>query len=129
MTRDASITELASALGDRYIIEREIGAGGMATVYLARDARHDRDVALKVLRPDLAATLGADRFLAEIRTTASLQHPHILPLHDSGAAGGFLYYVMPFVQGEALRDRLNRERQLPLDDAIRIAREVADALG
>ena len=101
----------------------------MATVYLARDVRHDRAVALKVLRPELAASLGTDRFLREIRTTAQLTHPHILPLHDSGEAAGFLYYTMPFVQGESLRDRLSRERQLPLDDALQIAREVADALG
>src|SRR4051812_8091462 len=100
----------------------------MATVYLAQDIRHDRKVALKVLHPDLAAALGAQRFLAEIRTTANLQHPHIVPLHDSGEAGGILYYVMPFVEGESLRDRLNRERLLPIEDAIRIAGEVADAL-
>jgi eukaryotic-like serine/threonine-protein kinase len=100
----------------------------MATVYLAHDIKHDRDVAIKVLHPDLAAALGAERFLAEIKTTANLQHPHILPLHDSGEAGGFLFYVMPFVEGETLRDRLTRERQLPIDDALRIAREVADAL-
>ena len=100
----------------------------MATVYLARDLKHQRRVAVKVLHPDLAAALGGERFLAEIRTTANLQHPHILPLHDSGEAGGFLYYVMPFVDGESLRDRLDRERQLPVDDALRIAREVADAL-
>ena len=121
--------DLASALVARYTIERELGAGGMATVYLAHDVRHDRKVALKVLRPDLAATLGADRFLAEIRTTANLQHPHILALHDSGEADGFLFYVMPYVQGESLRDRLARERQLPIEDAVRLAREVADALG
>ncbi|MGE5102605.1 MAG: protein kinase domain-containing protein, partial [Deltaproteobacteria bacterium] len=120
--------QLAAALADRYIILRELGAGGMATVYLARDVKHDRDVAVKVLRPELAAALGAERFLAEIKTTANLQHPHILPLHDSGEAGGSLFYVMPFVQGESLRDRLTRERQLPVDDAVRIAREVADAL-
>jgi serine/threonine-protein kinase len=101
----------------------------MATVYLARDLKHDRDVAVKVLRPELAAALGAARFLAEIKTTANLQHPHILPLHDSGEANGSLFYVMPFVQGESLRERLARERQLPIDDAVQIAREVADALG
>src|SRR5512138_2755054 len=116
------------AIGDRYRIERELGAGGMATVYLAHDLRHDRDVAIKVLEPELAAALGADRFLAEIRTTARLQHPHILPLLDSGDADGGLYYVMPFVSGETLRSRLARERQLPVDEAVRIAREVADAL-
>src|SRR3954469_9494637 len=119
---------ISESLTGRYTIEREIGAGGMATVYLARDVRHDRHVALKVLHPDLAAALGAERFLAEIRTTANLQHPHILPLHDSGEAGGHLYYVMPFVAGESLRQRLERETQLPIDDAIRIAREMLSAL-
>jgi Tol biopolymer transport system component len=119
---------LASALADRYRIEREIGSGGMATVYLAMDIRHDRHVALKVLRPELSAIVGADRFLAEIKTTANLQHPHILSLFDSGEAGGLVYYVMPFVDGESLRDRLERDRQLPVDEAVRIAREVADAL-
>jgi eukaryotic-like serine/threonine-protein kinase len=116
------------ALADRYRVDRELGRGGMATVYLAQDIRHDRKVALKVLHPDLAAALGAQRFLSEIRTTANLQHPHIVPLHDSGEAEGLLYYVMPFVEGESLRDRLDRERLLPIDDAIRIAGEVADAL-
>ncbi len=120
---------LAAALADRYRIEREIGAGGMATVYLAHDLRHERDVAIKVLHPDLGAALGSERFLSEIRTTARLQHPHILPLLDSGDADGLLYYVMPLVTGETLRTRLERERQLPIDDAILIAREVADALG
>jgi len=119
---------LTGALTDRYSIERELGAGGMATVYLAQDIKHDRLVALKVLRPELAAVIGAERFLAEIKTTANLQHPHILPLHDSGEAEGFLFYVMPYVEGESLRDRLDREKQLPIDDAIRIASEVADAL-
>ncbi len=119
---------LRTALSDRYRIERELGAGGMATVYLAHDLRHDRNVALKVLRPELAAVIGADRFLTEIKTTANLQHPHILALFDSGEAGGFVYYVMPYVEGESLRDRLNREKQLPVDDAVRIATEVADAL-
>jgi serine/threonine-protein kinase len=123
------LARLSSALAHRYRIERELGAGGMATVYLAHDERHDRDVAMKVLHPELGAALGGERFLAEIRTTARLQHPHILPLLDSGEADGLLYYVMPYVIGESLRDRLNRERQLPLDDALRIAREVADALG
>src|SRR5512135_2759759 len=126
---DASIGRLAAALADRYRIERELGQGGMATVYLAHDLRHDRDVAIKVLHPDLGAALGAERFLSEIRTTARLQHPHILPLLDSGDADGLLYYVMPLVTGETLRPRLTRERQLPLEDAVRIAREVADALG
>jgi serine/threonine protein kinase len=120
---------LVSALTDRYRIERELGAGGMATVYLGHDLKHDRDVAIKVLHPDLGAALGGERFLSEIRTTARLQHPHILPLLDSGAADSFLYYVMPYVSGETLRARLERERQLPIEDALRIAREVADALG
>ena len=119
---------LTGALTDRYSIERELGAGGMATVYLAQDIKHDRQVALKVLRPELAAVIGAERFLAEIKTTANLQHPHILPLHDSGEAEGFLFYVMPYIEGESLRDRLDREKQLPIDDAIRIASEVADEL-
>jgi serine/threonine-protein kinase len=119
---------LVEALADRYRIERELGAGGMATVYLAQDLKHDRKVALKVLKPELAAVLGADRFVVEIRTTAALQHPHILPLFDSGTAGGFLYYVMPFIEGETLRDRLNRETQLGIEEAVRIASEVADAL-
>src|SRR5687767_3313719 len=100
----------------------------MATVYLANDTRHDRKVALKVLRPELSAVVGADRFLHEIRTTANLQHPHILPLHDSGEADGLVFYVMPFVAGESLRSRLARETQLPVEDAVCIAREVADAL-
>jgi serine/threonine-protein kinase len=119
---------LQDALARTYAIERELGRGGMATVYLARDLKHARDVAIKVLHPDLAAALGGERFLAEIRTTANLQHPHILPLHDSGEAGGFLYYVMPFVEGETLRARLERARPLPIPEALRIAREVADAL-
>lgn len=121
-------TQLNDALTGRYKVEREAGTGGMATVYVARDLRHDRHVALKVLHPDLAAALGAERFLAEIRTTAGLQHPHILPLHDSGEAGGHLFYVMPFVEGETLRARLNRETLLPIDEALRIAREVLGAL-
>jgi hypothetical protein len=129
-----SFEALAGALADRYRIERELGAGGMATVYLAQDLRHDRKVAVKVLRPELAAIIGAERFLSEIKTTANLQHPHILPLFDSGAAEGgaggqsFLYYVMPYVEGESLRDRMNREKQLPVADAVRIATEVASAL-
>jgi len=123
-----SFDKLSKALSDRYRIEREIGSGGMATVYLAHDLKHNRKVALKVLRPELAEALGAERFLREIETTANLRHPHILPLYDSGDADGFLYYVMPFVEGESLRDRMNREKQLPLDDALPIAREVADAL-
>ncbi len=120
--------ELAWALSDRYTIERELGAGGMATVYLAHDVKHDRKVALKVLKPELAAVVGADRFLAEIRTTANLQHPHILPLFDSGEADGFLYFVMPYVEGESLRDRLDREGELPIDEAVNIANAVASAL-
>jgi len=119
---------LSTALADRYRIERELGAGGMATVYLAHDLKHDRKVAIKVLHPDLAAALGAQRFLTEIKTTANLQHPHILPLHDSGEAGGMLFYVMPFVEGESLRDRLKRETPLPIEDAVRIASQVASAL-
>ena len=124
----ASIAQLTTALADRYRIERELGAGGMATVYLAHDVRHDRKVALKVLRPELSAILGAERFLAEIKTTANLQHPHILGLFDSGEAAGLVYYVMPFVEGESLRDRLKRDHQLPVEEAVRLAREVADAL-
>ncbi len=123
------LIRLTSALSDRYRIDRELGQGGMATVYLAHDRRHERDVAIKVLHPDLGAALGGDRFLSEIRTTARLQHPHILPLLDSGDADGLLFYVMPLVTGETLRARLERERQLPIDDAILVAREVADALG
>jgi eukaryotic-like serine/threonine-protein kinase len=119
---------LQVALVDRYRLERELGRGGMATVYLAQDLRHDRLVAVKVLRPELAAVIGAERFLAEIKTTAHLQHPHILPLFDSGQADTFLFYVMPFVEGESLRDRLTREKQLPIADAVRITTEVASAL-
>jgi len=122
------ISRLNAALEGRYRIERELGEGGMATVYLAADLRHDRRVAIKVLRPELAAVVGAERFLAEIRTTANLQHPHILPLFDSGEADGFLYYVMPYIEGESLRDRLQREKQLPVDEAVRIAADVAEAL-
>ncbi len=119
---------LKAALADRYAIDRELGHGGTATVYLAQDLKHGRSVAVKVLRPELAAALGAERFLREIEIAARLSHPHILSLHDSGEAAGFLYYVMPFVEGESLRDRLNREPQLPIDEAVRIAREVATAL-
>ncbi len=122
------ILRLNAALEGRYRIEREIGQGGMATVYLADDLRHGRSVAIKVLKREVAAVIGADRFLAEIRTTANLQHPHILPLHDSGEADGFLYYVMPYVEGDSLRDRLNRERQLPVSQAVTIATKVATAL-
>jgi serine/threonine-protein kinase len=122
------LPRLVAALSDRYRIERELGQGGMATVYLAQDLKHKRKVAIKVLKPELAAVLGAERFVQEIATTANLQHPHILTLFDSGEADGFLYYVMPYIEGESLRDRLEREKQLPLDDALTIAREVADAL-
>jgi eukaryotic-like serine/threonine-protein kinase len=121
-------TQLTQALQERYVVEREIGAGGMATVYLARDRKHDRLVALKVLRPELSAAMGSERFTREIRFVAQFNHPHILSLYDSGETHGFLYYVMPYVEGESLRDRLARERQLPIADAVRILREVADAL-
>ena len=120
---------LAAALADRYRVERELGRGGMATVYLARDLRHDRPVALKVLRPELAASLGPERFLREIRIAAGLQHPHILPVHDSGEAAGRLWYTMPYVEGGSLRQRMLREGQLPLDQAVRIATQVLSALG
>jgi len=123
-----ALARLRTALADRYRIERELGAGGMATVYLAHDLKHDRDIAIKVLHPDLGAALGGERFLSEIRTTAKLQHPHILPLLDSGEADGLLFYAMPYVRGETLRDRLTRENQLPVADALRIAGEIADAL-
>jgi TolB-like protein len=123
-----SIERLKAALADRYAIERELGSGGMATVYLATDRKHDRQVAIKVLRLELAATLGAERFLREVQVTANLQHPHILPLFDSGEAGGFLYYVMPYVEGESLRARLDREGELPVPEAVRILKEVVDAL-
>jgi serine/threonine-protein kinase len=119
---------LAEALADRYRIEGEIGSGGMATVYLAEDLRHERKVALKVLRPDLAASLGSERFLQEVRVTANLQHPNILPLFDSGEVDGFLFYVMPFIQGESLRQRLRRERELPVAETARLLRDVVDAL-
>jgi len=122
------LERLTTALTDRYTIAREIGEGGMATVFLATDVRHERQVAIKVLHPELSAMLGPDRFLSEIKLTASLQHPHILPLFDSGVADGLLYYVMPFVEGETLRGRLERERQLPVADAVRLATEIADAL-
>ena len=141
----STFERLTAALADRYQIVRELGAGGMATVYLARDLKHDRDVAIKVLRPELAAVIGAERFLTEIKTTANLQHPHILPLFDSGEAvapsmiddrssiidrqsQSYLFYVMPFIEGETLRDRLDREKQLPIGEAVRIASEVASAL-
>ncbi|MEO7521205.1 MAG: protein kinase, partial [Gemmatimonas sp.] len=124
-----STERLAAELAGRYAIEREIGSGGMALVYLAEDLKHHRQVAIKVLRPDLAATIGAERFLREIEIAARLSHPHILPLFDSGAAGDLLYYVMPFVPGESLRERLVREEQLSVDDALRLAREISSALG
>jgi serine/threonine-protein kinase len=121
-------SQLNAALAGRYDIDREIGAGGMATVYLARDLKHNRKVALKVLKPELGAVLGVERFLAEIQVTANLQHPNLLPLFDSGEANGLLFYVMPFVEGESLRARLEREKQLPVDEAVRIAVAIAGAL-
>jgi serine/threonine-protein kinase len=123
-----AVQRLNAALEGRYRIERELGAGGMATVYLAEDLKHKRNVAIKVLKPELAAVVGAERFLAEIETTANLQHPHILPLFDSGESDGFLYYVMPLVEGESLRDRLDREKQLPVEETVEIAAAVAGAL-
>ncbi|MDA0329059.1 MAG: protein kinase [Gemmatimonadetes bacterium] len=122
------MVRLTAALEGRYRVERELGEGGMAMVYLADDLRHERKVALKVLKPELAAVVGAERFLAEIKTTANLQHPHILPLFDSGEADGFLFYVMPFVEGETLADRIDREKQLPVDEALGIATAIANAL-
>src|SRR5207302_3294064 len=117
-----------TALAGRYIIESEIGRGGMATVYLARDVRHDRHFALKLLDPELGAVLGVERFLSEIKVTANLQHPNLLPLFDSGEAGGLLFYVMPYVEGESLRAKIQREKQLPIDEAVRIASAIAGAL-
>ncbi len=122
------LDRLKTALADRYAVQRELGSGGMATVYLAEDTKLERKVAIKVLKPELAAVLGGERFLREVKITARLEHPHILGLYDSGEADGFLYYVMPYVEGESLRDRLVREKQLPIEDAVQIAREVADAL-
>ena len=122
------VARLNAALAGRYAIERELGEGGMATVYMADDLKHERKVALKVLKPELAVVVGAERFLAEIKTTANLQHPHILPLFDSGEADGFLFYVMPFVEGESLRGRLDREHQLPVDEAVKITTDLAEAL-
>jgi serine/threonine-protein kinase len=130
------LSRLQVALADRYRFDRELGHGGMATVYLAEDLKHHRKVALKVLKPELAAVLGAERFVQEITTTAALQHPHILPLFDSGRTGGqadgrsdeFLYHVMPYIEGETLRDKLTRETQLGIDEAVRITVQVADAL-
>ena len=123
-----AVARLNAALEGRYAIEREVGEGGMATVYLADDLKHERKVALKVLKPELAAVVGAERFLAEIKTTANLTHPHILPLHDSGEADGFLFYVMPHIEGESLRDRIDREKQLPVDEAVKITTDLAEAL-
>jgi len=122
------VERLNAALEGRYRIERELGEGGMATVYLAHDLKHERRVALKVLKPELAAVVGAERFLAEIKTTANLQHPNILPLFDSGEADSFLFYVMPYVEGETLREKLDREHQLPVEEAVRITTDVAEAL-
>ncbi len=119
---------LNAALEGRYAIERELGEGGMATVYLADDLKHERTVALKVLKPELAAVVGAERFLAEIKTTANLQHPHILPLFDSGEADSYVFYVMPHIEGDTLKDRLAREGQLPVSDAVAIAKDIAEAL-
>jgi serine/threonine-protein kinase len=128
MAMTDAVARLNAALEGRYAIERELGEGGMATVYLADDLKHERKVALKVLKPELAAVVGAERFLAEIKTTANLQHPNILPLFDSGEAEGLVYYVMPFVEGESLQERIDREKQLPVDEAVRIATDVAEAL-
>jgi serine/threonine-protein kinase len=122
------LEQLKAALADRYAIDHEIGRGGMATVYLAEDLKHHRHVAIKVLDPELARSLGSERFLREVEVTAKLTHPHILTLIDSGEADGLLYYVMPYIEGETLRDRMNREGQLPIDDALQITREVAAAL-
>ena len=122
------ISRLSAALDGRYRIERKLGKGGMATVYLAEDLKHERKVALKVLKPELAAVVGAERFLAEIKTTANLQHPNIVPLFDSGEADSSVFYVMPYVAGESLRERLDRERQLPVEDAVTIATSMAEAL-
>ena len=122
------LERLRAALADRYAVESEIGRGGMATVFLAEDLKHRRKVAIKVLHPELGAAVGPDRFLREIEAVAGLTHPHVLPLHDSGEADGLLYYMMPYVEGESLRERLAREKQLPVDEAVRIAREVAGAL-
>src|SRR5512143_3559414 len=119
---------LTAVLSERYAIERELGAGGMAVVYLAHDRKLDREVALKVLRPELGAVLGSERFLTEIKISARLDHPHILTLIDSGEANGLLYYVLPFVRGESLRDKLNREHQLGLEEALTITKQVASAL-
>ncbi|MEP7001421.1 MAG: serine/threonine-protein kinase, partial [bacterium] len=139
MTAASDVQRLSVALAGRYAVEREIGRGGMATVYLALDLKHDRQVAIKVLHPEIGAALGASRFLLEIKTTANLRHPHIVPLFDSGevqlaprtageSAETLLYYVMPLVEGESLRARIDRDKQLPIEESLRIASEVADAL-
>ena len=122
------IDRVSQGLAGRYVLERELGHGGMAVVYLARDVRHDRRVAVKILRPEISAEIGAERFLREIRMAAGLTHPHILAVYDSGEAGGLLFYVMPSMEGRSLRERLERERQLPFEEAIRITREIASAL-
>jgi serine/threonine protein kinase len=123
-----TLDRLKTALSDRYAIEREIGSGGMAVVYLAEDLKHHRQVAIKVMRPELSAILGGERFLREVGIAAKLNHPHILALYDSGQAEEFLYYVMPHVEGESLRDKLNREKQLSVDEAISITKQVGAAL-
>src|SRR5882672_3911748 len=123
-----AVAQLNTALTGRYEVEREIGAGGMATVYLARDVKHDRRVALKLLNPELGAVLGVERFLSEIKVTANLQHPNLLPLFDSGEANGLLFYVMPYIEGESLRARISREKQLPVAEAVRLGEAIASAL-
>jgi serine/threonine-protein kinase len=125
---DGHTERLESAMDGKYRIERKLGEGGMASVYLAEDIKHKRKIALKILKPELAAVIGAERFLSEIRTTANLQHPHILALFDSGSADGFLYYVMPFIDSETIEEKIDRERQLGVDEAVKIASQVADAL-
>src|SRR5215212_6089172 len=127
-TSPLPLQRLRDSLSQAYSIDRELGKGGMATVYLAQDLKHDRVVALKVLHPDLAASLGPDRFLREIKLAARLNHPHILPLFDSGSADGMLYYVMPYVEGESLRERIDRENKIPIDEAIRLTQGIASAL-
>jgi serine/threonine-protein kinase len=123
-----ALATIAQALQDRYELGRELGSGGMATVYLAQDLRHERPVAIKILRPEIAAGVGAERFLREVRLAARLQHPHILPVFDSGGAAGLLWYAMPYVEGESLRHRLARDGSVRLDECLRLTREVADAL-
>src|SRR5947207_555066 len=123
-----ALAQLNASLAGRYSIDREVGRGGMATVFLARDVRHNRKVAVKLLNPELGAVLGVERFLSEIQVTANLQHPNLLPLFDSGEAEGLLFYVMPYVEGESLRGKLEREKQLPVDEAIHVATAVASAL-